>query len=194
MWVHAFVPAVMSCPILLAGFGCSERPSSARVNAESGSPGLPIPPADSAPVSRDINAVLDRYSAGEYDTSIRMLLELAQSGATPLSYRPFNLTEKEFIALPQAERDALGEKMVVRLKIMRELARELGQRALKASMPGESTKSAELLMAAKRLGGANQGPEVTLVVDLVGQAIENLADRHLSQLDQQTSENTRVGP
>jgi hypothetical protein len=147
-----------------------------------------MPPADSAPVSHDIDDILDLYSAGEHDAAVRMLLELAESRATSDRYRPFNFTEKEFIALPQAERDALSEKMVATTEIMRQLARELTQRALMASKSGEFTKSAELLMSAKRLGAANQGPEVTLLLDLVGEAIETLADRRLAELDQHTSQ------
>ena len=187
--IRAFSCAAMSAPILMTGFGCSEESRSGTVLAiESESPRSSIPPATRALAVRDVGAILDRYSAGAHDEAIHMLLRLAQSDAAPVRYRPFYLTEKEFIALPQAERDALSKKMLATAKTMRQLARELTRRALEASESGKSAESAEFLMAAKRLGSANRGPEVTLLIGLVGKAIETLADKRLAELDPHTSQ------
>ncbi len=162
---------------------CSSKPnarddSAARPTA----PSQPNEASVSASGAPHIENVLDQWSAGRHEEAVRALLMLSESQAPPAAYRPFDLTERQFAELPQTDRDALREKMLARLDVLRELARELARRARQAAAQGHREEAERLLKVVKRLGAANRGPEVTLVVDLVGQAIERLADDELAEL------------
>ena len=122
-----------------------------------------------------------------------LVLKLYDVGADAPAYRPFTLTEEEAIALPRAEREALTKEALDTLRIMRHLGRELHHRAKEAHRNGDDAQAARLLGAMKRLGQANRGPEVMHIVDLVGKAIEQLADKALFELTApDTEENTRT--
>lgn len=115
-----------------------------------------------APTAVGMSEVLRHWSAGAPDDAVQVLLDLADTQADAVRYRPFNISEHQFVALPPAERDALREKMLTTLDVMRDLARELDRRAREAHRVGESASAARHLLAMKRLGEANRGVRATL--------------------------------
>jgi len=126
--------------------------------------------------------VLKYWGQGEWDEAIGALVELTEAGATDVCYRPLNFTEQEFLALPYREREGLREEMLEQLRVLREIASKLQDKAQEAADSGDLEGAAKFLKTMKRLGESNRGPEVTLLVDLVGKAIERRADEKLATL------------
>lgn len=134
-----------------------------------------------------ISGILQQWSTGRQEEAVRDFLHLAETQPSAASYRPFDFSEEQFVSLPEAERDLMQEKILAKLKVLRKFARELDRRAKAALRTGDYTTAERLLVSMKRLGAANTGPEVTRVVELVGRAIESLADGELVQLDKSAS-------
>ena len=81
------------------------------------------------------------------------------------------------------ERERVRENMIAKSTVMRDIARGIDLMAQEANAAGDWETAATMLRALKRFGAANRGPEVTKLIDLVGRAIEDLADRGLSRLN-----------
>ena len=92
------------------------------------------------------------------------------------------MSEQEWVAhwgdAWERQRDILAR----RLTHLRFLANQLVGRAVYLKSLGEKQKAATILRAVKRLGAANRGPGVPLVCDIVGKAIEELADKSLAAM------------
>ncbi len=182
------LPAVVGLCVMIAGPAC--RPGPGPVNRPASgeqASSRPAEPQTPRPAAPSIGTVLDQWTAGRHEEALSTLMTISESYAAPACYRPFDITEPQFVALPQAEREALREKMLAGLVVLRKIARELDRRAREAAAAGDPERAAKLLEVMKRLGAANRGPEVTRLVDLVGQAIEKLAERGLSELRKQTT-------
>jgi hypothetical protein len=145
-----------------------------------------IPTVDPRPTLADtthVNDVLQQWSTGREDEAVLSFLQFAQTHSSDASYRFFNCSEKQFVALPEAERDQLLEKMLAKFKVVRKFARELDRRAKEALAANDYPTAERLLAGLKRWGAANTGPEVARLTDLVGKALEKLADDGLAKLD-----------
>lgn len=180
--INGPVVGVVSLLFVIAELGCSRDARSGTSSGESEAPPRGDGTCATAPMSVDIWKALHHWSSGAPDDAVHVLLDLADTQADAVRYRPFNISEEQFLGLPAAERDALREKMLTTLEVMRDLARELDRRAREARLVGESASAARHLLAMKRLGEANRGPELTLLVDLVGKAIAERADKGMSEL------------
>lgn len=169
--------------LLLGEPGCSREPknpgtSPSREEARTVAKEVPA----TAPAGAGINEVLRYWSDGQADDAVQSLLELVDNRADAAAYRPFPISEQQFVALAPAERDALRDQMLTTVKHMAALARELARRAREAHRAGDFAGAARHLDAMKQLGMANREPEVPKLVDLVGQAIVKRADGVLSEL------------
>jgi len=145
-----------------------------------------IPTVDPRPTLADtthVNAVLQQWSAGQQEDAVLAFLRLAEEQPADASYRLFDCSEQQFVSLPEAERDQLREKMLARFKVVRAFARELDRRAKEALAANDYPRAERLLAGLKRWGAANTGPEVARLTDLVGKALETLADDGLAKLD-----------
>lgn len=121
--------------------------------------------------------ILQNWAAGRRDEAVAAVLELYDSESNGRAWRPYSISEQEFVALPADRREELKQEMVETTRHMRELARELGNRAVTARRSGHRAESERLMGALRRLAQANRGPEVTQLFDITGAAIEKLADR-----------------
>lgn len=138
--------------------------------------------AASAPASLHLNNVLDCWVAGRREEAIRMLLDLSESQIAPSYYRPFELSEQQVAALPLAKREALKVNMLAGLDVLREVVRDMERRGKEAAAAGEFDTAKRMFLALKRVGAANRGPEVNLLVGSVGNVTEFIADKGLSDL------------
>jgi len=141
-------------------------------------------PAEPTPIAR----ILDDYAAGRRDEAVAAVLKLYDAQAEDRAWRPYVLSEREFVALPEKERTRLQKEMIDRSATIRGLGKELHQRAVEAAQRGDSELAARLVGALGRFGQANQGDSVTKLMDLVGKALEELAERPL------TAPQTQPGP
>jgi len=131
-----------------------------------------------------INEILDLWDAGRKDLAVAAFLALAESGADAQAYRPYHLTEQQFVALASNERERLiADEFLPRQKLLRQLVRTLvDEIAPEAIASGNREKARAILTGVKRLGTANTGPEVMLVIHYMGRAIKELAERKLAEL------------
>lgn len=113
-----------------------------------------------------------------------MLLVLCESDARISALRPYVMSERQFVTLPETQRESLRMRMAERMIVMRDVGREAIGRGQAAAATGKLSEARRLLRAVKRLGAANRGPQVTLVADLVGKALEDRADIALAELVQ----------
>jgi len=171
--------------LLVGELGCSRDPTSGTSPSREEARTAANEVSATAPASVGISEVLRYWSNGMTDHAVQLLLELADSRADAASYRPFRISEQQFVALAPAEREALRDQMLTTLDSMRALARELDRRAREADRAGDFAGAAKHLDAMKRLGAANREPEVPQLVDLVGKAIMERADQVLSELTKQ---------
>lgn len=174
--VGAFVAlAVSSCRGTQNEFGLTEDES----RLSSSGVELPTTPG----IGVDINDILQQWSAGHPDEAVANFLQLYDEDAPDSSYRPFDLSEHQFVLLPAGERDPLKQEMLAKFAILQKFSRELQSQAKAAVAAGDYARAKRLLLAMKQLGQANTGPEVTLLANLVGTAIEALANQELAELD-----------
>lgn len=142
-----------------------------------------VDPAGTPAGTAHVNDVLHQWSTGQEDEAVRAFLRLGQMPPTDASYRLFDLSERQFVALPEVERDQLQQRMLAKFKVVRAFARDLDRRANEALASDDLPMAEKLLLSMKRLGKANTGPEVAHLTNLVGKAIQKLADQGLTRLD-----------
>lgn len=177
------VQAIVRC-VVLALTTCSCRSAAPAPGPDAAkSPATQATPTASAP-SVHVNAVLARWADQHHEEAIALLVELCASNADDSALRAYDMSEREFISLPEAQREFLRMRMAERMSVMGAVGREAIGRGQAAAATGKLSEARRLLRAVKRLGAANRGPQVTLVADLVGQALEDRADIALAELGQ----------
>lgn len=130
----------------------------------------------------DINDILQQWSEGQKDEAIEKFLQLYDDKAQHNKYRVSNLTEKQFIDRPMAEREKLKQEMTVEFGLLHKFNRAM-QSIVKADIAaGNYAKAKRLLLVLKQLGQANNGSQVTKLAGMFGILIENQADEGLAKL------------
>jgi hypothetical protein len=189
---HACCIVLLLAVFVLAGgvLGCSRQPTSGPSQGQTGQSApttlaaAGTRPAETTPIAR----ILDDYAAGRRDEAVAAVLKLYDAQAEDRAWRPYVLSEREAVALPEKERVRLQQEMIDRGVTIRGLGRELRQRAVEAAQRGDNELAGRLVGALRRFGQANQGESVTKLMDLLGKALEELADRPL------TPPQTQPGP
>lgn len=126
---------------------------------------------------------LRRFREAE-DSAISVILQLAESVEHEKRLRVCDLSEAEWIAQAGVHWESQRTELAGLLQDLRFLSNELVSRAAYANGAGDVRLARKYLNAAKRLGAANRGPGVPLVCDIVGKAIEELADKNLATMSE----------
>jgi len=173
--------AVLWVVPIVGPVACSRPPALGSAQALVGRPGkvASTGPAHRSGEPAPIWQVLDDWVAGRQDEAVAGVLKLYDEQAADNAWRPYPLSEKEFVALSAERRTALQQEMIDRGDRMRELGKELRRRAIEAAQRGDSDQATRLVGALRRFGQANRGEEVTLLMDLYGKYLEKLADQPL---------------
>ena len=172
--------------VLVGAVSCS-RGSAVGANSAPGpqAASQPAGASGSNATALDINTVADKWIAGKHDEAIELLLRLGRSSCAPACYRPYQLSEKQFIALPKAEQDSLREEMMARMRVVIAVALEVEARAKKSLANGDVAGAEKLFRAIKQLGASNRGPEVTQLANFSCKGIEERGDAGLAEVAEQ---------
>jgi len=181
MWNTAGLRLIVVVSTLFAGItGCDSK---GRSGSSSGSDRQNARSSTSSPASAgpNIGDVLESWKAGRRDEAIAALRGMYDRQAPASDYRPYQISEQEFVALPDWQ-DRQAE-MLRTQESLRELSRELYARAGQARKAGRRDEARVLLETLKRLGAANRGPDLTLLMNYLGEAMEKLADKGMAELN-----------
>lgn len=171
----------LGCALLLYG-SCERARSSTAAISDVGRPTT----SAASPTTRsppDINDIIDLWTREHHDEAVTAIIALCDSGPPKTRLRPFDFPERDCVAMPRDEREALIARMLATLDRLREMVREMDRRAERAIGTGDAAIAARYVDTIRRLGEANRGPEVTLLVDLVGASFVKRASEKQSQLD-----------
>jgi len=103
------------------------------------------------------------------------------------NWRVDMLSEKEFVALPQAEREEHRTTMLRKIELARALASEINRRGSLAIANDKPAEAAKYIQAMQRLAAANRGPNVTLLLNLIGESFARRAGAMQAEFDNTNS-------
>lgn len=123
-----------------------------------------------------MDQVMSLWRAGKKDEAVTKFL------VVDFSRRPLfstgsvlNLTEAQFVALPEAARTKLATQMNDDLKTIKELAAQTRNTAKAALASGDKTKSEKCVAQLKACGQAFDQPDSLVLLKLVGKALEKMS-------------------
>jgi hypothetical protein len=96
-----------------------------------------------------------------------------------------SLTEAEFSSLPVTDAQSKESKeMVPQLASLKQLAAAVIQAGRDAAAKGDLTQARKYFTSLKQFGAALDSPDYTRIVQLVGQAFGQMADKELAKVGQ----------
>ena len=95
---------------------------------------------------------------------------------------PLSLSEDQFKALSDADRQAKSKEVVARLDVMKKLARSVVQAGHDAASEGDLAKARTCFTSLKQCGTALDSPGCLQLVRFVGQAFKKLADQETAKI------------
>jgi hypothetical protein len=163
------ISAVLTVSLLLAGCGKKATP-----------PGSP--PSTEAPVTQ---SAMTAWQQGDKPKAVSSFVE------TDWSRRPLfaasstlSLTEDQFKALPDAERQAKSGEMMSQLDSLKKLASAVAQAGREAAAKGDTAQARKHFTSLKECGTALDSPDCLSLVQLVGKALKKMADTELAKMPQ----------
>ena len=95
-----------------------------------------------------------------------------------------SLTENQFKALSDAERQAKSGEMMSQLDSLKKLASAVAQSGRDAAAKGDTAQARKHFTSLKECGTALDSPDCLRLVQLVGQAWKKMADTELAKIPQ----------
>jgi hypothetical protein len=163
------ISAVLSLSLLLAGCGKKTSPPSST-------------PSSAAPVTE---STLTAWQQGDTPKAVSNFVETDWSGR-PLfaASSTLSLTEEQFKALSDAERQAKSAEMMSQLESVRKLGAAVAQAGRDAASKGDTAQARKYFTSLKQCGTALDSPDCLSVVQLVGKAFKKMADTELAKIPQ----------
>lgn len=166
----------MAATVLMAGCGkksstSATAPPPAQADAVSSSPAAQ--PALTAWQQGDKAAAVSNFLAADW--SARPLFAAGSS---------LNLSEDQFKALSDTERQAKSSDMMSQIAALKQLAQAVVQSGRDTAAKGDTAQARKYFTALKQCGTALAGPDFMQLVQLVGKAFVKLSD----------AESAKVGP
>lgn len=156
----------------------ADSPTSATNSA--GSKEASSPPTEAS--HANVHDVLRRWSAGQKNEAVLTLTQLGDTHVPIERLRLYNMSEKEFVALPQEKREPLGNEMFNTFETLRDIVREADRQAKDSMSKGDYSAAERIYEALGRLAAANSGPQMTLLANAVGRGIDKQAKAGFSAL------------
>jgi hypothetical protein len=167
----------MAATILTAGCGKPSTPSGGAV----------APPADTTaiPATPISQPALTAWRQGDKAGAVAGFLA-ADWSAHPLfaADSALSLSESQFKALSDADRQAKSTELTTQLGVFKQLAAAVTQAGQEAAAKGDPAQARKCFTALKQCGAALAGPDSSSLVQLVGQALSKRADTELGKLPQ----------
>jgi predicted small lipoprotein YifL len=167
------ITVIMAATILIAGCGKKSPSSSATP-----------PPAqtDASPAARP---ALTAWQQGDKATAVSSFLA-ADWSARPLfaADSSLSLSESQFKALSDAERQAKSSDMMSQIDSLKQLAQAVVQAGHDATSKGDATQARKCFTSLKQCGTALESPDCMQLVQLVGKAFVKMSDTELTKIGQ----------
>jgi hypothetical protein len=93
-----------------------------------------------------------------------------------------SLSEDQFKALSDADRQTKSNEMMPQLDAMKQLAAAVAQAGRDAASKGDATQAQKYFTSLKQCGTALDSPDSLRLVQLVGQALKKMSDKELSKI------------
>jgi major membrane immunogen (membrane-anchored lipoprotein) len=171
---NAIITGVMAATILMAG--CGKKSPSSSATPPPSQPGA----ASSSPVAQ---SALTAWQHGDKDTAVSSFL------AADWSVRPLfvgdstlTLTEGQFKALSDSDREAKSRDMMSQIASLKQLAQAVAQAGLDAASKGDAPQARKDFTSLKQFGAALVSSDYMLLVQLVGKGIEKRGDTELAKI------------
>ncbi len=167
------ITAVMAATILIAGCGKKSPSSSA------------TPPPEQAAVASSPPAALTAWQQGDKAAAVSSFLA-ADWSARPLfaADSSLSLSESQFKALSDAERQAKSTDMMSQIASLKQLAQAVVQAGHDAASKGDTTQARKCFTSLKQCATALESPECIQLVQHVGKAFVKMADTELAKIGQ----------
>ena len=161
------ITTVLAASLLLAGCGKkSASPSS--------------PPSTVAPVTQ---SAMTAWQQGDKTAAVTSFVETDWSGR-PLfaSGSALSLTEEQFKALSNSERQTKSSEMMPQVDSLKQLAAAVAQAGRDAAAKGDAAQARKHFAALKKCGAALDTSDSLALVRLVGQGMKKRAEAEMSKL------------
>ncbi len=194
---HSRLLGILAAVFLLtAVYGCAEKED---VSQEQGVPEAELGSPASSPETSAETANGNTMPAATQDASVAKLVALWDAGQTEEASNHFllidwqkvdafrdspalTLSEAEFLALPEEQRQRVLQETMNQLGSMRKLFFHLAAEAERLAEAGDRTRAEEYLAAVRRYGQSLSGPDRPEFVQMHGKAATAYADKKLSEL------------
>ena len=93
-----------------------------------------------------------------------------------------SLSEGQFVALSNAERQSKSGEMMSQLASLKQLARAVAQAGRDAASKGDTAQARKHFTSLKQCGTALDSPDCLRIVQLVGQALKKMGDAELANI------------
>jgi hypothetical protein len=174
---NAIITGIMVATILIAACGKKSPSSSA----------TPPPPAqaDATSSSPVAQPALTAWQQGDKAEAVSNFLA-ANWSARPLFAvgSTLSLSEAQFKALSDAERQARSTEMTAQLGSLKQLAAAVAQAGLDAASKGDASQARKDFTSLEQFGAALESSDYMLIVQLVGKGIEKRGDTELGKVGQ----------
>ena len=170
------ITVIVAATILVTGCGKKSRSSSATP------PPAQADPASSSPAAQP---ALTAWQQGDKAAAVSSFL-VADWSARPLfaADSPLSLSESQFKALSDAEREAKSKDMMAQIASLKQLAQAVVQAGHDAASKGDAAQARKYLTSLKQCGTALESPDCMQLVQLVGKAFEKMSDTELAKIGQ----------
>jgi hypothetical protein len=137
-------------------------------------------PAASSPVTQP---VLAAWQEGDKPRAISLFVDSDWTARpTFASGMALSLSEDQFKALSEADRELKAKEMMAQLDLMKQLAAAVAQAGREAAANGDSVQARKCFTSLKQFGAALNVPDRLRLVQLVGQVSQKMADNELARI------------
>ena len=170
------ITVIMAATILIAGCGKKSPSSSATP---------PPAQADAASSSPAAQPALTAWQQGDKAAAVSSFLA-ADWSARPLfaADSPLSLSESQFKALSDADRQTKSSAMMSQLDSLKQLAAAVAQAGRDAASKGDTAQAKKYFTSLKQCGTALSSPGCLQIVQLVGKAFDKLSDKETAKIGQ----------
>lgn len=163
------ITTVLTISLLLAGCGKKAGPPSSNASA-------------AVPVAQPS---MTAWQQGDKSAAISTFVETDwSSGPLFAANSTLSLSEDQFKALSNADRQAQSGEMMSQLDSLKKLAAAVAQAGRDAASKGDTAQARKYFTALKQCGTTLDNANRLLMVQLVGQALKKMADAELAKVGQ----------
>lgn len=176
------ITSCLAAAILLSA--CGKKAAAPASGAQSPGASAPSEAASSSSAMPVSEPAISAMGEGNTDAAVRDFVN-ADWSARPLftTGSSLNLSEAQFEAIPQAEREKNHEDVSGVINALRQTATATVRAAHEAAAKGDKETARKYLEAVKNCGQALDKPDRLNVLIILGQSMQRDADRELSHLD-----------